>query len=307
MAFSNEIKRRIAADNLRTQEREISSALEARRSHLSDVAALLLASCADRPLTGEALQSIGEDALLTSGEIALHREVREDTHVGLARAMTAMTIYDRITLAELLLSHLQRRGQPLTQESFLAPAPVSSRIAYVRNAYTDEAFDAFATTQTEVTSLFADSYEDACREVAEGEAGYCILPWRDTSGAYHRATLALMDVLDLTAVSVVTVTDGEDVPMQYALVGRAPCCVNGAWEMLLSLPREWYPRMSELVSSFSLLQLTLSGVHAEPYGNAIHCTLRGASAPIALLAWLHLFAPGFVIRGYYPQTEEKDL
>ena len=44
MAFPPKIQRQIIADNLHTQERQISTALEARRSHLSDLARVLVDS-----------------------------------------------------------------------------------------------------------------------------------------------------------------------------------------------------------------------------------------------------------------------
>ncbi len=306
MAFSDEIKRKIIADNLRTQERGISASLEARRSHLSDLATLLLKPYRERPITLDDLHAMGEDAMLTSGEVGIHREVREDVREGIVASMIAVLAYDRATLSTLLSTHLGQMGQPLSQSFFLSHTAPVPRIAYVRNAYTDEAFDAFSASVEDATSLFADHYEDACTELLEGAAGYAILPWRDTRGEYHRATLTLLEAHDLSVVSTVTVTDGEDIPMQYALVTGAPSPVKGAWEMLLALPAEWLARMAELTATLPLLDVCLAGTLYDAAGDRLYLTLRGRGDTTSLMIWLSMFAPAYHFMAYYPNIKELE-
>ncbi len=304
MAFSNDIKRRIIADNLRTQDRVVTATLESRRSHLSDLAAVLLSSYSGQSLTAAEIRTMGADAFLTAGEIGFHREMRMEIGEKISASMTNMLAYDRATLSVLIGTHCSRDGAPLTMAAFLPAVIPPARVAYVRNAYADEAFDAFSAISEMTTSLFTDGYEDACLAVAEGEAGYCILPWRDTIGAYHRATLALMDAYELTAVSTVMVTDGEDVPMQYALLARDALSVRGRWEMLLALPKEWLVRMAELTATLPHLDVTLTGITADAHTGAVLCTLRGEMPPVSLFTWLCLFAPQYKLRGFYPYVEE---
>ncbi len=307
MAFSSDIKRRIIADNLHTQEKELSATLEARRSHLADLASVLLLPYADRPLTAENIRAIGEDALLTGGEIGVHRVIREDVREDIITTMQTLLVYDRAVLATMIVRQLSLRGQVLTPDDFLPTTVSLPRVAYVRNAYTEEAFDAFSSAHTGATSLFTDSYEEACRSVASGEAGYCILPWRDTFGAYHRATLGMLEIFGLVAVSHVTVTDGEDVPMQYALVARTPVAVRTPWEMVLALPDAWRTRMDELTVALPHLGVRLCGLLYEPDSTAVLCTIRGDGSPVALFVWLCLFVDMFDFRGYYPYTEENEI
>ncbi len=305
MAFSNDIKRRIILDNLRMQERIIAEELEVRRSHLSDLVAVLCAPYKGSAISVENLRTIGSDAVFTEHtEVGIHREVREDTKESIVSALGAVTAYDRAVIAELICTRFAHDGHPFTLSDFLVTETSNARIAYMRNAYTDEAYDVLSSALTDSTAFFTDSYEDACIEVAEGNAGYCILPWRDTSGAFLRATLTYLEAYHLIAISTVTVTDGEDIPMQYALVGQATTPVPALWEMVVALPNEWIAEGRTFFSALAHFGISVAGVHVS---RGVLYTLRASVPPARLLVWLNLFAPGYQIRGFYPDTEEFEL
>ncbi len=305
MAFSADIKRRIISDNLHMQERTISQELEVRRSHLADLVSVLTEPYRAQRMTPDILREIGSDAVLAGGEVpALHREVRPDVKEGVAAALSHITSYDRAVVAELICSHAGMDGHPLTASAFLHLPEMSTRIAYARNAYTDEAYDAFSESLVAPTALFTDSYEEACREIVEGNCGYCILPWRDTNGDYHRATLSYLEVYHLMATSVVTVTDGEDVPMQFALIGRAPTTVPTIWEMVLIMPPDSTAEKVDLLSVAAHFNIEVVSLFASSEGRGIQCTLRGKGDATPILTWLCLFAPTYQLRGFYPCREE---
>ncbi len=304
MAFSNDIKRRISLDNLHMQERAVSAELEMRRSHLADLADVMRTPYAGHPITADDLRAIGTDAFLAGGEaVTPHREVRDETRDGIVAVLAALTSYDRAVMAELFMRRFAADGFPLTRDVFFASHKTSHRIAYVRNAYTDEAYDAFSEMLTSSTALFTDSYEEACGEVAEGSAGYCILPWRDTSGLYHRATLGSLENHRLMVVATVSVTDGEDVPMQYALVGHMPLAVEDTWEMQVFLPPESVAELADVLAMTAHFGFSMIGVHMPTDGRGTLCTLRGRTDSTPLLVWLCLFAPTCQIRGFYSYTE----
>ncbi len=299
MAFPIDVRRRIAQDNLHMQENDVSRCLEARRSHLSDLVAVLIAD------NGISLDTIGADSFFSDGQVGqLHKEVREENRRSLSAILGTLTAHDRAVIAELVVTHMERLGTPIAEASFFVPREVYDRIAYVRNAYTDEAFDAFSQEFDHPTALFCDSYEEACGEIANGSAGYCILPIRDTTGAYHRAAITYLLAHSLMAVSTITVYDGEDVPMQYALCAKAPLGHPNAWECIIAFPKEWGTRLPELSQATASLGLTLGGVLYDGTNREVILTVNGKDSPLSFLTWMRMFAPASRIIGYYLKEEQ---
>ncbi len=304
MAFSEDIKRRIIADNLHLQEQAIARELEVRRSHLKDRASVLCARIKEQQLTLENIRMIGGDRMFSEPAVqSLHREVREENRVALSTFMSSILSYDNAVLAELVTSRLVE-GSSDASLAALLPLTAPKRIAYVRNAYTDEAYDVFASEIPDACALFCDSYEEACGETSSDVETFCILPLRDTQGTLHRATMSYLETHALMAVAVVTVTDGEDVPMQYALCGAAPIEYPTSWELLLSLSDFTSADLSAFVIAVGHFGMQLRGVQGE-LGGELLATLRGNGSPHMLLVWLELYAPQYRIKGLYSQTEEE--
>ncbi len=305
MAFPIEVRRQIAYDNLHMQEKDIAATLEARRSHLSDIVSILLSDETAPMGIVEMLRKVGTDAFFTErDEIQLHREVREENRTRLAASLGALSSYDHAVIAELTETYLSHEKNGVSPACFFAPRGVYDRIAYVKNAYTDEAYDAFAEELKSPTALYCDRYEEACAEVTNGAAGYCILPLRDTTGAYHRATLVYLMAHALMVVATVTVTDGEDVPMQYALCGTAPLDFPRTWECCISFSGEWQVRMGEICTCAEYFGFHLNGLQHDVDGREVLATICGEGNITPLLIWMHLFAPTCRIIGYYSKTEE---
>ena len=55
--------------------------------------------------------------------------------------------------------------------------PVNSKIAYVRNAFSDEAYEIFSRVVPNSSVVYPGSFVAVCEEVYYGRAGYCILPY----------------------------------------------------------------------------------------------------------------------------------
>ena len=87
MAFTPKVKRQIIADNLGMQGRDIATALEARLSHLSDLARVICEGL-EHP-TPATLATLLEREPLLLEEPSLHREVLQEHKGHLADAMKA--------------------------------------------------------------------------------------------------------------------------------------------------------------------------------------------------------------------------
>lgn len=73
----------------------------------------------------------------------------------------------------------EEAGQKLTASDFFDrdALPVNSKIAYVRNAFSDEAYEVFSRAVPNSSVVYPGSFVAVCEEVYYGRAGYCILPY----------------------------------------------------------------------------------------------------------------------------------
>ena len=122
-----------------------------------------------------------------------------------------------------LLSALETRGMPLRTDILLPPEKRTARgehIVYVRNYYTDAAFDIFAKQLDFPTVSYADDFHDACHSVAEGLGDLCILPLRDESWEGLRTFIRMPEQYALSIRALCTVSRPGGDTLHCALCGR---------------------------------------------------------------------------------------
>ncbi len=306
MAFSLEIRRRIIDDNLHIQEREIAKELEARRSHLADVADVLMNTyVSGDTFVSDDLYRMKDDRIFSEeNTFVLHRELREENRHTISNALQMIRFYDEAVLAEILVRRIRKRNETFSYRQLVSMETKTGKISYVRNAYTDEAWDIFSMSFDRASVVFAETYEEACAEVLNENANYCILPFRDTNGDYHKASLSMLDIHALSVADVVTVTDGEDAPMQFALCGKHPIQLPADYKLLLSLPDRWMIQMDEVTYVMSHFNMQITEFTTRHNSRDIIFTLHGTQDPTAFFVWLELFAAGYQIIGIYSDTEE---
>ncbi len=305
MAFPPQIQRRIIADNLHTQERQISTALEARRSHLSDLARVLVDTLPTGHITSRDLAALtAAEPLLDPREVVLHREALEENKKYLPHVLGALARADRVALCRYIFLRLQSQGRAPTMADFLPAPALGSRIAYTRNNYSDEAFSAFAYDLPTPTALYTDDYDAACAAVRAGEASYCILPYRDAKGERVRTGLALLQSYDLMVCAICSVRDGEDNTLLYALCGTSPMLRSSKKTLLLHLQDFPHSRTGEFLDAAALLGLKTEEMQ---FGRDMTVMLYSEGDPVPFFIWLTLFAPTYRLDGlFYDITKEQE-
>ncbi len=211
-----------------------------------------------------------------------------------------------------LLATCRAAKNALTLSDFLSLRKnTAARIAYMKNAYADEAYDLLAPLLPSPTVSYTDSYRAACEEVSAREADFCILPY-ENAGGYLTATEAMAERYDLCRVGSCRVfhADGTDVT-HFALYGRdflsldaeAPCT------LLYRFPYEEdvvIARHFAALAGFSVKVARFLAEASEDGDHAMQARIT-ATVPkktlIPFLTYLSAFTQESVICGLYKEKE----
>lgn len=93
------------------------------------------------------------------------------------------------------------------------------KVSYLRNKFTEKAFDKFARLIYDPKILNAGSFEDSCEDVYNGICEYCILPIDNSVDGRLSAFYALISKYDLHIIASTPVKD-ENVNTTLALISR---------------------------------------------------------------------------------------
>lgn len=214
--------------------------------------------------------------------------------------------------ANALVAACRTAKDPLTLSDFLPLREnAAARIAYMKNAYADEAYDLLAPLLPSPTVSYTDSYRAACEEVGAKEADFCILPY-ENAGGYLTVTEATAERYGLARVGSCRVfhADGTDVT-HFALYGRdflsldaeAPCT------LLYRFPYEEdiAPARHLAASAGFSVRVTRFLAGASEEGEHAMCARVTATVPkktlIPFLTYLSAFVPESVICGLYKEKE----
>ena len=111
-------------------------------------------------------------------------------------------------------------------------------IVYVRNYYTERAYEIFSAALAHPTVSYASDFTDACASVGEGLADLCILPLRDEGWVPFHTFARMPENYGLRVCALCTVARANGETLRMALCARG-CRVptdaeNIAVEILLS-------------------------------------------------------------------------
>ena len=102
-----------------------------------------------------------------------------------------------------------------------ALAGTHGKIAYVKNTFNDKAFGHFSKSIKNPKSVFVQSFTDACEEVFNNYAEYCILPISNTEDGRLFRFYSMLERYDLKIVkSFVTEKDDLSGNICFCLAGR---------------------------------------------------------------------------------------
>ncbi len=151
-----------------------------------------------------------------------NRDVDYDEPLALLKSLVLSTdAFDKITFSTLLLSAIKELGREISENDFLNGASVGQRFTYVRNAFSDEAYDVFSQEFTDARVRYSQNLKEAERLLLDGAVDYCILPLEERGGVRLHSTVDLVFRNDFKINSVSSVF-GPDASqdLKYALISK---------------------------------------------------------------------------------------
>ena len=252
------------------------------------------------------------DAFMPSSA-TLHAEALEENVKRLSAFGELICASDKVFLSHLLVEKLGKRGYPLSESDFLFSSHIGGRIVYVKNGYSDEAFDVFSAEISNARVGYVESLRDAVREVLDDRAQYCLLPLEERGARIASVEeLLFSNELRIAALTPVFGYDGA-ADMKYALVSkhfRIPKMSKGDEKYIeIMLPSDGEPPLGELLLATSMLGHSLYRVKGASFKTAdgmrdyYTAVFRESGDFCALLVYLTLFAPTASIMGIYKNLE----
>ena len=129
--------------------------------------------------------------------------------------------FDKILFSSLLLKSLEKNGKRVSESDFLKSAPSAESFTYVRNAFSDEAYDVFSLDFTDPRVRYSQNLKECERLLLDGVVDYCILPLEERGGVRLHSTTELVFRNDFKINSVTSVfgfDSSQD--LKYALISK---------------------------------------------------------------------------------------
>ena len=168
------------------------------------------------------LYRIEEEARLAADRlIALHRQGKEQSLSQFSDFLPREE--DAADFHMALFRHLEAAGLCIDAADLLPKekqAVPGERIAYLKNRFTEQAYEMFAPRLSSPTVSYCAAFAESARTVGEGGADLCILPWRDADGVALHTFFRLVEQYDLSIRALCRVPDDGDGFMEYVLAGE---------------------------------------------------------------------------------------
>jgi hypothetical protein len=156
------------------------------------------------------------DAFIEGSREALHRIFENGVPVSAKTEL--LTVFCRRAVL-----HLAKFGRSIGLSDFFeGEASLGTRIAYVKNAVSDDAYRVFSRVIKDASVTYSGSFAQACEDVYYGRVAYCILPYETSDEGVLSGFMKLIRKYELYP-HYVCVCGGEKNATRLALLGRSPC------------------------------------------------------------------------------------
>lgn len=223
--------------------------------------------------------------------------------------------FDRALFSDLYVSAMSGTEYPLTERDFLPEADAEETVTYVKNRFSDEAFDVLSQDFRGPRVKYSRGFKECAQAIADGEVSYCLLPLEEKGGSRLPTVAELIYRYDFKINFVTPVFGYEaDADLKYALISKhftVPERIPGDDRYLeLRLSSSAETTLSELLSASAYFGMSVYRVNTVTFDTEgeqstfFSLVLRdGGRDFTGLLTYLALFAPDFVPVGVYKNLE----
>ena len=213
---------KVSLSNLSNTEEDVFKKIELRMCEIAFIADSIASASSEYISDGMTVSDIL--AVLGDELVSLFSpslDLKTSSLFNLNRITADLSDVDKAVFSDLLLSKFNERGIHISESDFLEAKESDEVFTYVKNSYSDEAYDVFSQEFEDPRVMYSESFREACFAVADGRVGYCILPFEERGGMRIPGIYSMISKLDLKIASVTPVFGPEGTSdMKYALVGR---------------------------------------------------------------------------------------
>lgn len=248
-------------------------------------------------------------------EAETHREALKENSERLAFNSRLQSIFDKLRFSELLVSLSKNKGIKFSEKDFLPEVSSDPTFVYVKNVFSDEAYDVFSQGFDDPRVRYAENFKEALNLVGMGAVTYAILPLEE-KGARIASVSEMLYRYDLKINSVIPVFgfDGQ-ADIKYALVSKSytvPEIVNEDDRYLeIRIPQNSTPDITEILSAAAGLGIKVYRVNTQSInsdaGVSLYYSIVFCGEGVdytALLVFLTLFAREYSAAGLYENLED---
>ena len=243
-------------------------------------------------------------------EDVIHSDALKESREHLESFQKSLSSLDKCAFVFLLSERLRSLSLSCSEADFLPTASAKEVFTYVKNLYADEAYDVFSQSFSDPRLFYSESIRDAVSAVAEGRAGYCLVPLEEKGGVRLASVSDLLYKSDLRIASVTPVYGyGEETDLTYALLSRGffipEILPDDDRYLELRLPKDSCP-LSEILfaaEAFSAEVYRIHSMHLSDRGRDLSfysLVFRSEGKDFArLLMYLYAFVKDFAPIGIY--------
>lgn len=259
---------------------------------------------------------------LLGGGLSVHEPrlsslIAEDDLELIHRTLAAASWRDRAYIGRLMSHEAIRRGLPFTEGELLGDGRdgENARIVYVRNAYSDEAFDVLSQELADARVRYLSNFRECVEAVSSGNADICLLPLEERGGVRISTVSELIYRYDLR-IGAVTPVFGYDglADLKYAALtrcGRLPTLADGDDRYIeLRIGFSGGTTLAELLYVAEIYGMSIYRVNTMTFNiegderTFYSVLLRDEPRDItALLTYLTLFVDDYTVVGVYKNIE----
>ena len=238
-------------------------------------------------------------------EIALH----------LGAAVGKMQGLDRARFSGMLVSELARLGHPVNELDYLPTGEAEETFTYVKNRFSDEAYDVLSADYVDPRVRYSDSFKDCAHALEDGTVSYFLVPLEEKGGARLPGIAELIYRHDFKINAVTPVFGFEgDADLKYALISkhfRVDAREEGDDRYLeLRVGASSDSQLAELLGAAAYFGMSVYRVNTVTIPNEGESTAffsivlrEGTGGLVSLLTYIALFASDFVPVGVYKNLE----
>ena len=216
--------------NLDRLSREHSIVSEQRLLELREIAEEMVS--ASIPLLESGLNVCDVLAYLSDsvilGQYSLSELTSQESAGEVRKVLSSLARLDRAILASYYVSQARAMDTVISESDFLPSHHSAQTFTYVRNVFSDEAYDVFSQDFSVPTVRYSNSFKECALAVSENESEYCLLPLEERGGVRLPTVSEIIFRNDFKINSVIPVFGPDGMAdMKYALISKSftlPVC-----------------------------------------------------------------------------------